>query len=52
MDGGVTSSYFLVSLLRDIMYFYAMNYGPGAWTKGDIKGGKAMNEAYERGRNI
>jgi hypothetical protein len=29
-----------------------MNYGTGAWTKGEIKGSKAMNEAYEMGKNI
>jgi hypothetical protein len=34
------------------VYFYAMNYGTGAWTKGGIKGSKVMNEAYEMGRNI
>jgi multimeric flavodoxin WrbA len=27
-------------------------YGTGAWTKGDIKGSKAMTEAYEMGKKI
>ncbi|MGL5314446.1 MAG: flavodoxin family protein [Peptostreptococcaceae bacterium] len=27
-------------------------YGTGAWQKGDIKGSKAMKEAYEMGKNI
>jgi hypothetical protein len=29
-----------------------MNYETGAWTTGDIKGSKAMNEAYDMGKNI
>jgi multimeric flavodoxin WrbA len=27
-------------------------YGTGAWNKGDIKGSKAMDEAYEMGKNV
>lgn len=32
--------------------FYTINYGIGAWVKGDIKGNKAMTEAYAMGKNI
>ena len=27
-------------------------YGVGAWQKGEIKGTKAMQEAYEMGKNV
>ncbi len=27
-------------------------YGTGAWSKGDIKGSKTMNQAYEMGKNV
>ena len=27
-------------------------YGTGAWTKGDIKGSRAMTEAYEMGKKM
>ena len=27
-------------------------YGVGAWQKGEIKGTKAMKEAYEMGKNV